>query len=118
MINITVSTSGIGEALLSRIPTAEEKLRGAVIKSCEPYVPYRTGELCRSAVSEGTGSDGRVVYTASHAALCYYASRPFSKKAHPLACAHWFEAAKSADLDSWISTVASALSDSSMRGGR
>lgn len=117
MVKVTISADGIGNAILSRIPQAEEKLRRAVIDSCEPFVPYRTGELCRSVISEGTGNDGRIVYTARHAALCYYASRPFSKNVHPTACAHWFEAAKSSDMGQWLTVVSSAISDTS-GGGR
>ena len=113
MVKITVSASGIGSALLAKIPAASQQVQQAVIVSCEPFVPYRTGELCRSAAASGSGADGKVVYTAPHAALCYYAARPFSRKLHPQACAHWFEAAKAADLAKWVQTAASALSDSS-----
>ena len=111
MVKITVSASGIGSALLTKIPAASRQVQQAVISSCEPFVPYRTGELCRSAVSSGSGADGAVVYTAPHASLCYYAERPFSRKHHPQACAHWFEAAKAADLAKWLQAAASAPSD-------
>ena len=116
MLKITVSASGIGNALLSRIPNASRQVQQAVIASCEPFVPYRTGELCRSAVAVGTGTEGMVVYTAPHASLCYYADRPFSGKHHPRACAHWFEAAKAADLSRWIQTAVSPLSGSRPTG--
>lgn len=112
MVKVTISADGIGNALLARVPSAARQVQEAVIASCEPFVPYRTGELCRSAVPMGSGMDGMVVYTAPHASLCYYAERPFSKKVHPQACAHWFEAAKAADLAKWIGTAASALSGS------
>lgn len=112
MVKITVSASGIGNALLAKIPAASRQVQQAVIASCEPFVPYRTGELCRSAAASGSGTEGTVVYTAPHASLCYYAERPFSRKHHPQACAHWFEAAKAADLPKWVQTAASALSGS------
>ncbi len=111
MVKVTISADRIGNALTARIPSASRRLQEAVIASCDPFVPYRTGELCRSAVPMGSGEDGMVVYTAPHAALCYYAERPFSKKVHPQACAHWFEAAKAADLAKWIAAAASALTD-------
>lgn len=111
MVKVTVSADGIGNVLLARIPSASRQLQQAVINSCDPFVPYRTGELCRSAVPMGSGTDGTVVYTAPHAALCYYAERPFSRKVHPQACAHWFEAAKAADLAKWVNTAAGALTD-------
>lgn len=111
MVKVTVSASGIGDVFLSRLPGASHRLQQAVIASCEPFVPYRTGELCRSAVPEGEGPSGRIVYTAPHASRCYYAERPFSKKVHPQACAHWFEAAKAADLAAWTNAVTAALTD-------
>lgn len=120
MVKVTVSASaGRMETILSaRIPAASRQLQEAVIASCEPFVPYRTGELCRSAVPEGSGMEGRIVYTAPHASQCYYAQRPFSKKVHPQACAHWFEAAKAADLSEWKRTVAAALADGRPGKGR
>ena len=80
MVKVTVSVSGIGDVFLSRLPGASLRLQQAVIASCEPFVPYRTGELCRSAVPEGEGPSGRIVYAAPHASRCYYAERPFRKK--------------------------------------
>ena len=110
MVKITISSSGVGNALLAKIPAASTRLQQAVIESCEPFVPYRTGELCRSAAA----AENAVIYTAPHAARCYYADRAFSGRYHPQACAHWFEAAKAADLAKWIQITASALSG----GGR
>jgi len=121
MINVVISADGIGDALLARVSAAERQVQQAVIRSCEPFVPYRTGELCRSAAAMGTGTGGMIVYTAPHAALCYYAERPFSKKIHPRACTHWFEAAKAADLAKWVTAAAEALSDprkAAVRTGR
>ena len=113
MVRVTVSADGIGEALRSRIPAASARVQQAVIASCDPFVPYRTGELCRSVSASGVGEHGMVVYTAPHAALCYYAERPFSRRYHPHACARWFEAAKAAELSKWVQTAADALT-----GGR
>lgn len=117
MVKVTVSFPGGGmdKMLSSRIPAASRELQRAVIASCEPFVPYRTGELCRSAEASGTGMQGTVVYTASHAARCYYAERPFSRKVHPQACARWFEAAKAADLGLWRQRTAAVLAE---KGGR
>lgn len=109
MIEVTIRADGIGDMISGRIPAASAALQRAVIASCEPFVPYRTGELCRSASASGVGRNGTVVYTAPHASLCYYADRPFSRKHHPHACARWFEAAKSADLERWKRVTADAL---------
>ncbi len=110
MVKVTVQANGIGDNLRGRIPAALQAVGAAVMTSCEPFVPYATGELCHSAVflSAGEGA-GNVVYRAGHASLCYYAEREFSRTHHPQACAHWFEAAKSVDLEKWRKTAASAL---------
>ncbi|MBQ8640646.1 MAG: hypothetical protein IJ480_00380 [Clostridia bacterium] len=98
-------SEGTGRRILSGIPRARTALAQAVLASCEPYVPYNTGELCRS----GQAGEGIVTYTASHAARCYYSRRPFRKDKHPQACAQWFEAAKAVSLAEWRKKTALAL---------
>lgn len=95
--------------LEKNIPSALRRLESDVLASCEPYVPYRTGELCRSGHPSGSGSTGSVTWSAPHASECYYARRSFGKKFHPHATSRWFEAAKAADLEQWRRTVSSAL---------
>ena len=106
MMKLEVRVAGIpGEKLLSRVPQAQRILARAVLASCEPFVPYDTGALCRS----GQAGDGVVTYTADHAAKCYYSRRPFRKDKHPQACAGWFEAAKAVSLEAWRRETALAL---------
>ena len=92
-----------------RLPGAVRAVESAVLHSCEPFVPYRTGELYRSGHTSGSGIQGSVTWSASHSAKCYYASRSFGKKVHPRATARWFEAAKAADLEQWRRLAADAL---------
>ncbi len=108
-VTVTSSVSAVTGALISRIPTTLRSLEQAVIRSCEPFVPYWSGELCRSATACGNDTEGKVVYTAGHASMCYYATRKFSQKRHPNACARWFEAAKMADLSKWVDAAASSM---------
>lgn len=112
-ISIRTSTTHAAQRIIQRIPAAEMALSRAVLASCEPYVPYRTGELCRS----GTAGRGVVRYTAGHAEKCYYSKKPFSKAKHPQACAYWFEAAKAVDLPAWKNAAALALSGAKTEGG-
>ena len=113
MIRFTVNYSSPLSAarMEQKIPQVLRTLESAVLASCEPYVPYRTGELCRSGHASGSGSAGSVTWSAPHAAECYYARRSFQKKIHPHATARWFEAAKAAELESWRKTAAAALTD-------
>jgi len=111
MIRFTAncSLSAIRADLSRNVPAALRSLENAVLASCEPYVPYRTGELCRSGHPSGNGHVGQITWSAPHASECYYARRSFGKKFHPHATARWFEAAKAADLENWRNTAARAL---------
>ena len=104
-VDVKVSAAAVGAKILSRVPRAKQALAQAVLASSEPYVPYNTGELCRS----GQAGEGIVTYTAGHAAKCYYSSRPFRKTKHPHACGQWFEAAKAVSLEEWRQNTADAL---------
>lgn len=111
-MNVKYSMPAMLSETQARIPAALRRLETAVLASCEPYVPYRTGALCRSGHPSGSGASGSVTWSASHAAECYYARRSFGKKHHPHATSRWFEAAKAADLEAWRKTAADALTTS------
>lgn len=109
---LTGVTAAFRETLDKRRGTAVDALGKAVLASCDPYVPYRTGRLARS----GTASGGIVSWTAPYAHDCYYANRPFRREVHPLAVAGWFEAAKAVDLEIWRRKVADTLGNG-QKGG-
>ena len=96
--------------IAAKSESALRYLAEEVVRSCEPYVPYRTGWLMRCVrIEPETASSRRIVYYADYASECYHADHPFSKKRHPLATARWFEAAKSTDLSEWIRHAAIEL---------
>ena len=111
-VDVKIDTAGLTRKILSGVPQASRVLTQAVLASCEPYVPYNTGALCRS----GMAGDGFVTWTASHAARCYYSRRPFRKEKHPQACGQWFEAAKAVSLADWQQTTAKALAGAGKEG--
>ena len=111
-VDVKTDAAGVGRKILSGMPRARLALARAVLASCEPYVPYNTGALCRS----GLAGDGFVTWTASHAARCYYSSRPFRKEKHPQACGQWFEAAMAVSLDVWQKETAKALAGAEKEG--
>ncbi len=104
-MDFELKLGGIASRIRHDAEQAEFALKSAVLSSCEPFVPYYTGELFRS----GMNSEDGVMWIASHASKCYYADREFSKKRHPRACARWFEAARAESLDKWIMIVKSQL---------
>ncbi len=97
---------------------AQEYLGNQVLTDCDPYVPFDQGILMsKGAVEEG----GReVAWISPYARYQYYGfvmvgKAPkkvtdklleYTKKdGHVLAGSHWFEEAKSANLQKWIKEV-------------
>ncbi|MBO7404240.1 MAG: hypothetical protein J6V24_04700 [Clostridia bacterium] len=107
---VRADLDGITRRIAAIGPAVGRALGEAVIASSEPYVPWRTGRLASSVTlnvrEDGTGE---VRWTAPYAEECYYASRPFSRRIHPLATARWFEAAKAADSPAWIAAAQGAV---------
>lgn len=108
-ISVTTDMGSLAQAFERRIPAAVRAVELAVLSSCEPFVPYNTGELCRSGHASGSGVHGEVTWSAGHAHECYYAEREFGKKHHPHATARWLEAAKAVDGAAWAKAAAAAL---------
>lgn len=68
-----------------------------VLRLTEPYVPYDTHALARSALIASDIGGGRLVWATPYAAAQYYKtadSRPYS----PIAGGHWGERMKSDNL--------------------
>ena len=84
---------------------AQQWLDNEVIKDCDPYVPFRTGNLVRSGQRGTKIGSGVVVYNAPYARRCYYGNMTFNRMKHPKATREWFEKAKSACKGKWVSGV-------------
>ena len=82
---------------------AQKWLDNEVLKDCDPYVPFRTGNLRNSGIRGTVLGSGRVIYNAPYAAACYYGHFNFSRAKHPQATRQWFEKAKAANKSKWIS---------------
>ncbi|TQI66264.1 minor capsid protein [Clostridium sp. KNHs216] len=82
---------------------AQKWLDNEVIKDCDPFVPFRTGELDLSAKLGTDIGSGEVDYIAPYARKMYYGlSFDFDRSSHPQAQAQWFEAAKAVHKQTWI----------------
>lgn len=73
-----------------------------VIRTSEPYVPFQTGMLARSATSGTQIGTGLVVYDAPYARRMYYGNYNFNKNEHPQAGNQWFEKAKAVHGKEWV----------------
>lgn len=105
MINVTCNLSGIKNAVSVSASLSAKTLSERILSDCGQYVPYRTGALFRSGHTSADGDGYRVVWDASYASECYYASRSFSRKRHPKATARWFDAAAEARGENWVRLV-------------
>ena len=122
-MKITAAVAGndlgaIAKRLADLGPAVGQTVGEAVIRSSEPYVPYRTGRLASSVSLTVRDGGAEVRWDAPYAAECYAAARPFGKKFHPLATARWFEAAKAADGPQWIAVAQAAVGAELAKGAK
>lgn len=93
------------KAVTEKAVQAREKALTATTEAArmdtEPYVPFVTGALRRTADTESKPSVGKLVYGNSavpYAAAQYYG---LPNKTWPGTQMHWFEASKAANSEKW-----------------
>lgn len=86
---------------------AQQWLGDRVLQDCRPYTPMRTGSMAAKARVEDKGR--RVVFEGDGAKHLY---RGFNLKtgqklrfSNPMTTDHWFDTAKTMNLDSWVKGV-------------
>lgn len=105
-VRVVMNTQQCVARFSPRYRAAQKWLDNEVLKDCEPYVPFRTGNLARSGPLGTKLGSGKVIYNAPYARRVYYArGTKFSKQKHPQACAEWFEKAKAVRLKHWTDGV-------------
>ena len=112
-IQITLDADALAGRYRELFSTAVTALGDAVMNDCEVYVPYDTGNLCRSAaVSPVTAEDGgigcNVVWSAPYASSVYYGDARgvrFRTEHHAHARARWFDGARAVCGDRWTELV-------------
>ena len=117
MLGFDISVTLDADALVGRyravFSSAVGALGDAVMDDCEVYVPYDTGNLCRSAArSPVTAGDDSVrcdvVWSAPYASSVYYGDTRgvrFRTEHHPHARARWFEGAQAVCGERWTEIV-------------
>ena len=123
MLGFSVTTDFDASALTQRwqgiFSSAVDRLGDAVVRDCEVYVPYDTGNLCRSvtrspveAAENAVGCD--VIWSAPYASAVYYGDTRgirFRTEHHAHARARWFEGAKAVCGEGWTETVREMVSE-------
>ncbi|MDZ4181154.1 MAG: minor capsid protein [Coriobacteriia bacterium] len=79
-----------------------------VVKDTRPFVPADTFTLADSVMNSDFGS-GKLVYDTPYAHRQYYGAPDKSHDRHPLACSHWFEAAKAINRAMWLRVERKAM---------
>lgn len=104
-----------GELITERVTAA---VTMQAMKDTEPFVPFLTGALNRSARTETDRTRGFLIW--GGADIGKYASRQYfnypnkNLLVHPGAQWHWFDQSKATNLQKWISVArAQARKDSS-----
>lgn len=124
MLGFAVDTVFDDTQLLARysrvFAEAAAQLGDAIRDDCEIYVPYDTGNLSES-VSRGAvqqTEDGyrcEIIWSAPYASAVYYGDRRgvrYHTDHHAHARARWFDGARAANCDDWISSVQMAVCSS------
>lgn len=121
MLGFSVTTdfdaSGLGTRWQGILSSAVDRLGDTVSRDCEVYVPYDTGNLCRSVTRSSVTAEENligcdIIWTAPYASAVYYGDTRgvrFRTEHHAHASARWFEGAKSACSEGWAETVRDAL---------
>ncbi|MBQ7982112.1 MAG: hypothetical protein IJ302_00970 [Clostridia bacterium] len=116
-VSVDLDTERLERIFASRCDAAAAVLADTIRRDCEPYVPYDTGALCRSAriaaAAEGEGQYVRQIrWEMPYAAAVYYGDSrgvSFHTEHHPHACAKWFEAARAACAAGWTEAADACL---------
>lgn len=116
MITVKIDMPDLSERYEKRAGQAQFLLDSQIIEDTSPYVPWRTGELDKSALRSSTIGGGLIVYDTPYARHMYYGVHyrtgkkfNYNKTMHPLASEQWFEQAKSAYLEKWQKKVKEIL---------
>lgn len=104
-VKLDFSASVLQKQIEDDLKNAVIKTLHGVVKDIEPYVPYDTGELCKSVkVDENNLS---IVWTAPHAEYVYDMPKTnsFSKEVNTQATSNWVGEALSAHNKKWVDDI-------------
>ena len=88
----------------ARFRQAQKNLDEDVLRSCEPYVPKRTGALANSGHQATRPGSGKVIWRTRYACYQYYGFS-YHHAGNPQASAQWFQKAKAVDKEAWIASA-------------
>ncbi len=86
----------------TRFSEAQEFVDSEVLRTCEPFVPLRTGMLIKSGILGTYIGSGEVSYIAPYAKSQYYSQRKPGSMTGPLRGPYWFDRAKAIYKRHWI----------------
>lgn len=108
--NVQVQLNDIAANIEKRRQKAQVVLDQQILKDSNNYAPMDTGELVRSAIRSSRIGQGQIIYDTPYSRRLYYNPQyNFSRDVNPRAQGLWFEAAKAAHLQEWLSIVAKEM---------
>lgn len=110
-VKVSINPDGmLGNASAQRFSTAQKWLDNEIIKDCNPYVPFRTGNLATSAIRHTVIGSGQIVYKTPYVNVVYDSNGwHFNAEIHPLATDHWLDVVKPLQIDKWKNGVMKIL---------
>ncbi|PSL41706.1 minor capsid protein [Salsuginibacillus halophilus] len=107
-MRVSVDMQGAHRKLQSALSGGQEVLDSEVIKASNQYVPMDQGYLRDSALQNSQIGSGVIVWSTPYAARLYYNPHyNFSGDSNPNAQGLWFEAARAANFNHWLSILKS-----------
>jgi hypothetical protein len=101
-VRIHVDWKKIEAELGDNLKRGQTALDLQVLKDCDPYVPYDSGNLRNSGIRATKPGEGQVIWDAPYAFAQYNGAPRKSHDVHPQAVLRWFEAAKAVRKDAWL----------------
>jgi hypothetical protein len=107
-VRVDIDVAALLQKSVALQQRAQRALDSEILRTTEPYVPFRTGVLARSATLNTLLGTGRIVWATPYARRRYYEGTPKTAR-HPKATTKWFEASKAANAENWYQAVAKAI---------
>lgn len=110
MFNVNVQMGDIAGKVNNATSFAQYALDQQVIKDCNYYIPFDTGNLERSALQ--SSQPGQIVWDTPYAKRLYYNPQfNFSTDKNPNARGMWFDEAKAVHSNEWTAVAQRAVTD-------
>lgn len=90
-MKVVINESECFEKIAKEVAEKQKIVDASILRYMDPYIPYQSGVLAKSAVIHTVIGSGQIVQITPYARRLYYNHYNFDLTKHPLAGAFWFE---------------------------